>query len=83
MGLLGFLRPDRERIDHLERRIDALDTANAERQVAFLAIAEQVQRHLARTVTIEQRMKGKDEAGADPVTRAVLSMKFPPKQGGT
>lgn len=81
MGLFAFLRPDRERVDHLERRLDALVVADAERQVAFLAIAEQVKRHLQRAATIEQRAKGHSPDPKSEVVAAVLRSKFPQRNG--
>lgn len=80
MALFGFLRPDRARLEHLERQVADLVAAHEAREIAFLAIADQVKRHLSRTAAIEQRSKGR-ESTADPVTSAVLSMKFPPKRG--
>lgn len=81
MALLGFLRPDRARLDHLERQVADLVAAHEAREIAFLAIADQVKRHLSRTAAIEQRTKGREQSTTDPVTLAVLSSKFPPKRG--
>ena len=78
MALFAFLRPDKHRLDELERRVAELAAAESAREIAFLDIAERVKRHLQRAATIEQRTKERESpANADPLTRAVLSTKFP------
>ena len=78
MALFGFLRPDLKRLEALERRVNELAASNEQREIAFLDIAERVKRHLQRAATIEQRTKERESpANADPLTRAVLSTKFP------
>jgi hypothetical protein len=45
---------------------------------------ERLKRYLQRVSAVEQRLKAREEGStdADPVTSAVLRMKFPPKQNG-
>lgn len=79
MALFGFLRPDKLRLDALERRLASLEAAEAARDVAFLDIADRVKRHLGRVAAIEGRAAAREEGRQqpDPVTMAVLRTKFP------
>jgi hypothetical protein len=85
LGFLGaLLRPDRHRLDTLERQVATLVAEEQARTVAFLDIADRVKRHLGRVAAIEGRRAQAEEKqhAADPVTLAVLRSKFPqPKEG--
>lgn len=86
MRLFAFLRPDRERLDTLERRLASLEAAEEARTVAFLDIADRVKRHLGRVAAIEgralEREEKKSSGGSDPVTLALLRSKYPHSNGG-
>lgn len=83
MRLFAFLRPDRERLDTLERRLATLEAEEAARTVAFLDIADRVKRHLGRVAAIEgKRQQAEQQAPADPVTLALLRSKYPQANGG-
>lgn len=86
MRLFAFLRPDQERLDTLERRVETLAAAEAAREIAFLDIAERVRRHLGRVAAIEGRAKEREEKAQDggkaAQTSALLAMKFPRSSGG-
>jgi hypothetical protein len=83
MRLFAFLRPDRERLDTLERRLASLEAGEEARTVAFLDIAERVKRHLGRVAAIEGRRAERDQqAPTDPVTVALLRSKYPTTNGG-
>ena len=79
MALFGFLRPDRMRLDALERQVGTLVAEEQARTVAFLDIADRVKRHLGRVAAIEGRAKQREEGSSDPVTKAVLLSKFTPR----
>lgn len=83
MRLFAFLRPDRERLDTLERRLATLEAGEAAREVAFLDIADRVKRHLGRVAAIEGKHRQQEES--DPhaaVTAALLRSKYPHSNGG-
>lgn len=83
MRLFAFLRPDRERLDTLERRLASLEASEEARTVAFLDIADRVKRHLGRVAAIEgKRQQHEESAAADPVTLALLRSKYPSANGG-
>lgn len=86
MRLFAFLRPDRERLDTLERRLATLEAAEEARSVAFLDIADRVKRHLGRVAAIEGRAAEREGRAAasspDPVTIALLRSKYPQSNGG-
>lgn len=84
MGLFAFLRPDRTRLDTLERRLATLEAEEAARTVAFLDIADRVKRHLGRVAAIEGKRQQREEAEerTDPVTLALLRSKYPQQSGG-
>jgi hypothetical protein len=84
MALFAFLRPDRARLDTLERRLATLEAGEAAREVAFLDIADRVKRHLGRVAAIEGRRAQAEESEpkADPVTLALLRSKYPQQNGG-
>lgn len=83
MRLFAFLRPDRERLDALERRLATLEAAEAAREIAFLDIADRVKRHLGRVAAFEgKRQQAEQAQEADPVTLALLRSKYPSANGG-
>lgn len=83
MRLFAFLRPDRERLDTLERRLATLEAGEAAREVAFLDIADRVKRHLGRVAAIEgKRAAEQQHPDPDPVTMALLRSKYPSANGG-
>jgi hypothetical protein len=86
MRLFAFLRPDRERLDALERRLASLEAGEAARDVAYLDIADRIKRHLGRVAALEgraaEREAARGSAGPDPVTQALLRSKYPHSNGG-
>lgn len=82
MRLFAFLRPDRERLDTLERRLATLEAGEAAREVAFLDIADRVKRHLGRVAAIEGKRAAEQHSDPDPVTVALLRSKYPSANGG-
>ena len=83
LGFLGaLLRPDQARLDTLERQVATLVAEEQARTVAFLDIADRVKRHLGRVAAIEGRAAQRESSAPDPVTAAVLNLKFPRSREG-
>lgn len=74
-----------DQLPALEQRVATLEAAqHPTKLVEWIDVAERLQRYLSRISAVEQRMKAREGSteDADPVTNAVLRMKFPPKQNG-
>jgi hypothetical protein len=91
--LSAFLRGERTQPDlgtvlaeiaSLRASVRALDEQQVRRELEWAEIAEKLKRYLQRITTVEQRAQQREAKTheADPVTAAVLRLKYTPKQSG-
>lgn len=67
----------------LEARLRALEEQQLRREVEWAEVSEKLLRYIKRISAVEARAQQREGATeTDPVTSAVLRMKFPPKQNG-